>query len=87
VTIWETSVPPEVQDRRAANQLVADLFRQLGFLASVLERLRTLPGMNPPRRQEALTVAQTYPENPKPLNNLAKPLILSSFYPFTWPAS
>jgi WD40 repeat protein len=26
VTIWETIVPPEVQDRRAARQLVADLF-------------------------------------------------------------
>ncbi len=68
---WETSVPSEVQDRRAAHQLVADLFRQMGFRASVLERLRMLPGMNPTRRQEALTAAQTYPEDPATLNKLA----------------
>jgi tetratricopeptide (TPR) repeat protein len=75
VTIWETNVPPEVQDRRAANQLVADLFRQMGFRTSVLERLRTLPGMNPTRRQEALAAAQSYPENPETLNNLAGELV------------
>jgi tetratricopeptide (TPR) repeat protein len=72
VTIWETSVPPEVQDRRAANQLVADLFRQKGLRGDVLEWLRTVPGMSPCRRQEAITVAQTYPEDPQALNNLAR---------------
>ena len=71
IHLWETSVAPEVQDRRAANQMVADLFRQMGFRASVLERLRTLPGMSAIRRQKALAVAQSYPENPQALNNLA----------------
>jgi dipeptidyl aminopeptidase/acylaminoacyl peptidase len=75
VTIWETSVPPEEQDRRAAHQLVADLFRQWGLRADVLEWLRTVPGMSPSRRQEAVTVAQTYPENPELLNQLARQLV------------
>ena len=75
VTIWETSVPPEEQDRRAAHQLVADLFRQRGLRADVLEWLRTVPGMSPSRRQEAVTVAQTYPENPELLNRLARQLV------------
>jgi serine/threonine protein kinase len=64
INLWETSVSPEVQDRRAANQLVADLFRQKGRRADVLEWLRTVPGMSPSRRQEAVRVAQTYPEGP-----------------------
>ena len=60
---WETtSVSPEVQHRRATNQMVADLFGQMRLRADVLERLRTLPGMSPSRRQEVLAVAQTYPE-------------------------
>jgi tetratricopeptide (TPR) repeat protein len=42
----------------------------------VLERLRTLPGMSPSRRQEAITVAQTHPENPQALNNLARQLVM-----------
>ncbi len=75
VTIWETRVPPEVQDRRAANQMVADLFPQMGFRASVLERLRALPGMSPNRRQEALGAAQSHPEDPQTLNNLAGELV------------
>ena len=64
ITIWEASIPPEVQDRRAAHRLVADLFRQRGRRADVLEWLRTVPGMSPSRRREAITVAQTYPEGP-----------------------
>ncbi len=64
IYLWEASVPPEVQDRRAANQLVADLFRQRRQRADVLEWLRTVPGMSPSRRQEAIRVAQTYPEGP-----------------------
>jgi tetratricopeptide (TPR) repeat protein len=75
VVVWESSVPPEVQDRRAAYQLVVDLFRQRGLRADVLEWLRTLPGTSPSRRQEAITVAQTYPENPEVLNQLAWKLV------------
>ncbi len=41
----------------------------------VLERLRTLPGMSPSRRQELLAVAQTYRENPSALNTLAGELV------------
>jgi uncharacterized protein HemY len=43
--------------------------------AEVLERLRTLPGMSPSRRQEVLAVAETYPENPSELNDLAWQLV------------
>ena len=68
--LWETaSVSREVQHRRATNQMVADLFGQMPLRADVLERLRTLPGMSPSRRQEVLAVAQTYPENPNELND------------------
>jgi tetratricopeptide (TPR) repeat protein len=70
--LWEiASVSPEVQHRRATNQMVADLFGQMPLRADVGERLRTLPGMSPARRKEALAVAQTYPEDPNELNNLA----------------
>jgi tetratricopeptide (TPR) repeat protein len=41
----------------------------------VLERLRTLPGMSPSLRQEAITVAQTYPEDPSALDALAWQLV------------
>jgi WD40 repeat protein len=64
IHLWETSVSPEVQDRRAAKHLVVNLFRQLGRRAPVLEWLQAVPGMSPSRRQEALAVALTYPENP-----------------------
>ena len=43
--------------------------------ADVLERLRTLPGMSPSRRQEVLTVAETYPEDSSALNTLAWELL------------
>jgi WD40 repeat protein/serine/threonine protein kinase len=62
--VWETSISAETQDRRAARQLVADLFRQMGLRADVLERLRKVPGMSPSRRQEALLAAATHAENP-----------------------
>jgi hypothetical protein len=75
IHLWETSVPPEVQERRTVNQIVADLFRHMGLRGDVLERLRTVPGMSQPRRQEALAVAQTYPENPSVLNDLAWELV------------
>jgi WD40 repeat protein/serine/threonine protein kinase len=71
INLWEASVSPEVQDCRAVHQLVSDLFQQMGLRADVLERLRTVPAMSPSRRQAALAVAQTYPENPLTLNNLA----------------
>ena len=76
IHLWETtSVSREMQHRRATNQMVADLFGQMHLRADVLERLRTLPGMSPSRRQEALAVAQTYPENPDELNELAWQLV------------
>jgi eukaryotic-like serine/threonine-protein kinase len=68
IDLWETSVSPEIQHRRAARQMVADLFEQMLLRADVLEHLRTLPGMGPSRRQEAITVAQTSPEDPGALN-------------------
>jgi tetratricopeptide (TPR) repeat protein len=64
-----------MEHRRATNQMVADLFGQMALRADVLERLRTLPGTSPSRRQEVLAVAQTYPENPHELNNLAWHLV------------
>ena len=76
IHLWETaSVSREVQHRRASNQMVADLFVQMPLRVDVLERLRTLPGMSPSRRHEALAVAQTYPENPNELNKLAWELV------------
>ena len=71
IVLWETKITPEVQDRRAANQLVTDVFRQMGLRADVLEWLRTVPGMSPSRRLDAITVAQTHPEDPPTLNDLA----------------
>jgi tetratricopeptide (TPR) repeat protein len=76
IHLWETaSVSREILDRRSTNQLVADLFGQMPLRADVLERLRTLPGMSPSRRQEVFAVAQTYPENPSELNDLAWQLV------------
>jgi Flp pilus assembly protein TadD len=69
------SVSREVQHRRATIQMVADLFGQMPLRADVLERLRTLPAMSPSRRQEVLAVAQTYPEDPSALNDLARELV------------
>jgi WD40 repeat protein len=76
IHLWETmTVSREVQHRRATNQMVADLFGQMPLRADVLERLRTLSGMNPSRKQEVLAVAQTYPEDLSALNNLARELV------------
>ena len=47
----------------------------MGLRADVLERLRTMPGMSPSRRQEALAAAQRCPENPWRLNDLARDLV------------
>jgi tetratricopeptide (TPR) repeat protein len=55
--------------------MVADFFAQIPLRADVLERLRTLPGLSPSRRQEVLAVAQMYPENPNELNELAWQLV------------
>jgi Flp pilus assembly protein TadD len=55
--------------------MVADLFGQMPLRADVVERLRTLPGMSPSRRQDVLAVAQAYPEDPSVLNNLAWELV------------
>jgi hypothetical protein len=75
IDLRELSIAPEVQERRVANQVVADLFRQLGLRTDVLERLRTVPGLSPSRRQAALAAAQTYPENASALNVLAWELV------------
>jgi WD40 repeat protein/serine/threonine protein kinase len=75
INLWETSVSPEIQHLRAARQMVGDLFGRLLTRVDVLERLRTLPGMNPSRRQEAITVAQSYPEDPSALNERAWKLV------------
>jgi hypothetical protein len=61
INLWETNISPEARERRAANQVVADLFGQLGLRADVLEWLQTAPGLSPSRRQAALAAAQTYP--------------------------
>jgi Flp pilus assembly protein TadD len=55
--------------------MVADLFGQMHLRVDVLERLRTLPAMSPSRRHEVLAVAQTYPEDPSALNDLARELV------------
>src|SRR5205823_3472936 len=73
IFLWDASITPELQQRRAANQLVAGLFRQMGLRADVLQRLRTMPGISPSRRQAALDAAQRCPENPWVLNDLVKP--------------
>jgi tetratricopeptide (TPR) repeat protein len=76
IHLWETmSVSREVQHRRATIQTVADLFGQMPLRADVLERLRTLPGMSPSRRQDVLAVAQTYPEHPSALDLLAREVV------------
>jgi WD40 repeat protein/serine/threonine protein kinase len=76
IHLWETtSVSREIQHRRETNQMVADLFGLMPLRADVLERLRTLPGMSLPRRQDAITVAETYPEDSSALNNLAWELV------------
>jgi tetratricopeptide (TPR) repeat protein len=76
IHLWETmSVSREVQNRRATNQMVADLFGQMHLRVDVLERLRTLPRMSPSRRQELLAVAQNYSEDPSALNDLARELV------------
>jgi WD40 repeat protein/serine/threonine protein kinase/regulation of enolase protein 1 (concanavalin A-like superfamily) len=73
---WEgTTVSPEIQQRRATNQLLAVLFGQQGLRDDVLEQLRTLPGLSPARRQEAITLAQAYPEDQETLNHLAWKLV------------
>jgi WD40 repeat protein len=62
IKLWETSIPPDVQELRAAHRTVADLFRQMGRRADVVEWLRTAPHLSPSQRQAALAIAQTYPE-------------------------
>jgi Flp pilus assembly protein TadD len=70
-----TSLSRAVQHLRATNQMVADLFGQMPLRADVVERLRSLPGMSPSHRQEAIIVAQTYPEDSSALDVLARELV------------
>jgi WD40 repeat protein/serine/threonine protein kinase len=72
ISVWETTdISVELQERRAANQRVADLFRQLGLRADVLERLRSAPALSRTQQEEALAAAQASPEPPMTLNSLA----------------
>jgi WD40 repeat protein/serine/threonine protein kinase len=73
--LWDASIIPELQQRRAVNQLVTGLFFQMGLRGEVLKRLRTMPGLSPSRRQEALDAARRCPENPWLLNALARELV------------
>ncbi len=75
--IWETAVSPEMQQRREANGLVSDLFKQVGIRADVLERLRTAHGLSPAVRREALAAARSYPENPSVISRIALDVRLS----------
>jgi tricorn protease-like protein len=76
IRLWETtSVSPEIQHRRATKQMVDDLFGEMLLRADVLERLRALPGTSPSQRQDAIAVAERYPEDPSALNKLAWPLV------------
>ena len=76
IHLWETtSVPADLQHRREINQMVADLFQQMPLRADVLARLRTMPGIGLSRRQEAITVAETYPEDSSALDALAWELV------------
>jgi Flp pilus assembly protein TadD len=76
IHLWETtSVSRKIQHRRATIQMVADLFGKMPLRADVVERLRSLPGMSPSHRHDGLAIAQTYPEDPSALNNLAWELV------------
>jgi WD40 repeat protein/serine/threonine protein kinase len=75
IHLWDTSVSPEIQYRRATTQMVADLFGRLLLRVYVLEQLRTLPRIGPSERQEAITVAETYPEDALALNDFARRLV------------
>jgi WD40 repeat protein len=71
VTLWESTISPDLRDRRAVNRLVADAFRRMPLRTEVLDWLRNVAGMNENRRQAAMSVALTYSENPQLLNNVA----------------
>jgi hypothetical protein len=76
IYLWETTnVSRENGHRRAIGHRVAELFERTPMRADVLERLRTLPGVTPFDREEAITVAQSYPEDPSALNELAWQLV------------
>jgi tetratricopeptide (TPR) repeat protein len=55
--------------------MVAEFFGRLRLRVDVLEQLRTLPGLSPSQRQEAITLARSYSEDPSTLNELAWPLV------------
>jgi WD domain, G-beta repeat/Tetratricopeptide repeat len=76
IHLWETtSVPADLQHRREISQMVAELFGQMRLRADVLARLRTMPAIGLSRRQEAITVAETYPEDSSALDALAWELV------------
>ena len=52
IHLWETmNVSSEIRQHRATVRTVTDLFSRLTLRSDVLERLQTLPGMSPSRRQ------------------------------------
>jgi WD40 repeat protein/serine/threonine protein kinase len=76
IHLWETtSVSREIQHGRETNQMVAELFGQMHLRVNVLERLKTLPGMSASRREEAIIVAETCPEDSSALDALAWGLV------------
>jgi tetratricopeptide (TPR) repeat protein len=78
IHLWETAiVPADLRQRREINQMVDALFGELRLRADVLERLRTMPAIGLSRRQEAITIAQAYPEDSAALDTPAWDLVKS----------
>jgi eukaryotic-like serine/threonine-protein kinase len=76
VYLWETTyVSPEIELRRAATELVAEVFERRPLRADVIDELQRVPGISASLKKEALTVAQTYAEDPIALNDLAWSLV------------
>jgi tetratricopeptide (TPR) repeat protein len=72
VYLWETTdVSPEIEQCRAATELVAEVFGRRPLRAEVVDELQRVSGISASLKKEALTVAQTYAEDPISLNDLA----------------
>jgi WD40 domain-containing protein len=72
INLWETtSVPPEIQEQRATNELVANLFDQMHLRADVMKYLRSTAGLSETLRQKALAAARVRPEDAQALSDLA----------------
>jgi hypothetical protein len=76
IHLWETtSASADLQRRREISRMVAELFGQMRLRADVLARLRTMPATGLSRREEAITVAETYPEDSSALDSLTWELV------------